>query len=48
MHEIYIGIKGFFICGLPSETDETMRETINWAKDLKQKWGKNSSLIFTN
>ena len=35
-----LGIKGFFICGLPSETDETMRETINWAKDLKQKWGK--------
>ena len=34
-----IGIKGFFICGLPGETDLTMRETIDWAKGLKQKWG---------
>ena len=34
-----VGIKGFFIAGLPGETKETMQETLSWVKKIKDKYG---------
>ncbi|MDO8622680.1 MAG: radical SAM protein, partial [archaeon] len=34
-----VGIKGFFIAGLPGETKETMQETLSWVKKIKEKYG---------
>ena len=33
-HEAGIGMRGFFMLGLPGETEKTMGETINFAKQL--------------
>lgn len=33
-HDVGIKVKGFFILGLPKETKETLRDTINFAKSL--------------
>jgi len=35
-HQYKINVKGFFIIGLPGETEDTARQTINFSKELKE------------